>query len=110
VGQAGVGSCSYRLAPLAYSFTTNPEPTPSALLSRPAKCSWASGLASDKKVAGVVSGAGSYGPGIILDKQNSQDCRGLVALVGKVYRTVDAQYSPGDVGDLLTTPPSGVMQ
>jgi hypothetical protein len=58
----------------------------------------------DKKVAGVISGAGSYRPGIILDKQASEG-RAPVALVGKVYCKVDAQNSPIEVGDLLTTSP-----
>ncbi len=62
--------------------------------------------AYDKKVAGVVSGAGEYRPGIVLDKQDSGDSRVAVALVGKVYCKVDAQYSPIDVGDLLTTSPT----
>lgn len=60
----------------------------------------------DKKVAGVVSGAGSYRAGIVLDKQQSQENRLAVALVGKVYCKVDAQYSPIAVGDLLTTSPT----
>ena len=62
--------------------------------------------AYDTKVAGVVSGAGAYRPGIILDKQTSEADRVSVALVGKVYCRVDAQYSPIKVGDLLTTSPT----
>ena len=62
--------------------------------------------AYDKRVAGVVSGAGNYQPGIVLDKQPSQDNRQPIALVGKVYCKVDAQYSPVEVGDLLTTSPT----
>ncbi|PYP89456.1 MAG: hypothetical protein DMG65_13480 [Candidatus Angelobacter sp. Gp1-AA117] len=57
----------------------------------------------DKKVAGVVSGAGNYRPGIILDKRASEEGRAPVALVGKVYCKVDAQTGPIEVGDLLTT-------
>ncbi len=57
----------------------------------------------DKKVAGVISGAGNYKPGIVLDRQQSQGTRVPVALLGKVYCKVDAQYSPVEVGDLLTT-------
>src|SRR2546426_89924 len=41
--------------------------------------------AYDKRVAGVISGAGDYRPGMILDRQQSQDNRIAVALVGKVY-------------------------
>jgi hypothetical protein len=66
----------------------------------------------DKKVAGVISGAGGYKPGIVLDtrhrkeQQESEDDarrRMPVALVGKVYCKVDATLSAIEVGDLLTT-------
>jgi hypothetical protein len=59
--------------------------------------------AYDKKVAGVVSGAGDYRPAIVLDKQGWQASRPPIALMGKVYCKVDAQYAPIEVGDLLTT-------
>src|SRR5262245_11839796 len=59
--------------------------------------------AYDKRVAGVVSGAGNYKPGIILDKQPSQGNRSPIALLGKVYCKVDAALAPVEVGDLLTT-------
>jgi hypothetical protein len=62
--------------------------------------------AYDKKVAGVVSGAGDYKPGIILDKKESSEGRMAVALVGKVYCKVDAHYAPIEMGDLLTTSPT----
>ena len=62
--------------------------------------------AYDKKVAGVVSGAGDYRPGIILDKRQVEHSRAPVALVGKVYCRADAQYSPIETGDLLTTSPT----
>ena len=62
--------------------------------------------AYDKKVAGVVSGAGNFKPGIILGRQKSQGNALLISLVGKVYCNVDAQYSPIEVGDLLTTSPT----
>lgn len=59
----------------------------------------------DKKVAGIISGAGSYKPGIILDKKtdNVDRKRSPIALVGKVYCKVDATSSPIEIGDLLTT-------
>jgi hypothetical protein len=57
----------------------------------------------DKRVAGVISGAGDYKPGIVLDKQKSQRNRQPVALLGKVYCKVDAQYTSIEVGDMLTT-------
>jgi hypothetical protein len=59
--------------------------------------------AYDKCVAGVISGAGSYKPGIILDKHESQTKRLPVGLLGKVYCKVDAHSSPIEIGDLLTT-------
>jgi hypothetical protein len=59
--------------------------------------------AYDKRVAGVVSGAGDYKPGIVLDKQESSNTRKPIALLGKVYCKVDAEASPIEVGDLLTT-------
>jgi hypothetical protein len=62
--------------------------------------------AYDKKVAGVLSGAGGYKPGIVLDKQQSKNGRMPLALTGKVYCKADAQYSPIGVGDLLTTSPT----
>jgi hypothetical protein len=59
----------------------------------------------DKKVAGVVSGAGNYKPALILDKkENSQTKNRLpIALMGKVYCKVDARNSSIESGDLLTT-------
>jgi hypothetical protein len=60
----------------------------------------------DKKVAGVVSGAGDYRPAIVLDKQAQTGNRTSIALVGKVYCKVDANYSPIEIGDLLTTSPT----
>lgn len=60
----------------------------------------------DKRVAGVVSGAGEYKPGIVLDKQGTNSNRKPIALLGKVYCKVDAQYASIEVGDLLTTSPS----
>jgi hypothetical protein len=62
--------------------------------------------AYDKKVAGVVSGAGDLKPGLILDKQPESTNRMPIALMGKVYCKVDAQYTPVEVGDLLTTSPT----
>lgn len=41
--------------------------------------------AYDKRVAGVISGAGDYKPGIVLDKQQSQGGRMPIALLGKVF-------------------------
>jgi hypothetical protein len=63
-------------------------------------------VAYDKKVAGVVSGAGSYRCGLLLDGGRSVANRIPVALTGKVYCKVDAQYAPIAIGDLLTTSPT----
>ena len=63
-----------------------------------------SAIEYDKRVAGVISGAGGYKPGIVLDKQHvHSDRRVPIALVGKVFCKVDALYSSIEVGDLLTT-------
>jgi hypothetical protein len=59
--------------------------------------------AYDKNVAGVISGAGEYKPGIIMDRRESDHARMPVALMGKAYCKVDANYGPIEVGDLLTT-------
>jgi hypothetical protein len=70
------------------------------------------GQGYDRKVAGVISGAGQFRPGVILDRHGTSDRRGTsdkrapVALMGKVYCKVDAQYGPVEVGDLLTTSPT----
>jgi hypothetical protein len=60
----------------------------------------------DKRVAGVISGAGKYKPALILDKQESSKNRMPIALMGKVYCRVDASYGAIEVGDLLTTSPT----
>ena len=62
--------------------------------------------AYDKRVAGVVSGAGKYKPGIVLDKQETGNLRKPIALLGKVYCKVDAGYGNIEIGDLLTTSPT----
>ncbi len=66
-----------------------------------------SNTAYDRRVAGVVSGAGGYKPAVILDRQRPENCQGMerrpLALMGKVYCKVDASNAPIAVGDLLTT-------
>jgi hypothetical protein len=57
----------------------------------------------DKRVAGVISGAGHFKPGITLDRQSTMQNRVTVALLGKVYCKVDAGFGHISVGDLLTT-------
>jgi hypothetical protein len=66
---------------------------------------FASHVAYDKRVVGVVSGGGGYKPGIILDRRSSDEKRQPVALLGKVACKVDAYHGPIEVGDLLTTSP-----
>lgn len=57
----------------------------------------------DTKVAGVVSGAGGFRPGLVLDRKHPKNNRLPVALMGKVYCLADAGYSSIEVGNLLTT-------
>lgn len=64
------------------------------------------GTPYDRRVAGVLSGAGNCRPGIVLGKQRLSAERLPLALNGKVYCMVDAAYSAVDVGDLLTTSPT----
>jgi len=62
--------------------------------------------AYDRRVAGVVSGAGAYRPGIVLDRRKDDTPRPAVALMGKVYCKVDASHGPIRVGDLLVSSPT----
>jgi hypothetical protein len=63
--------------------------------------------AYDTRVAGVISGAGSYRPGIVLDRAGARGSgRQPVALMGKVYCKADATFGPIRPGDLLTTSPT----
>ncbi len=66
----------------------------------------ASSQSYDRKVAGVISGAGEFRPGVVLDRRVTDRKRAPIALVGKVYCKVDAQYGAVEVGDLLTTSPT----
>jgi hypothetical protein len=59
----------------------------------------------DKKVTGVISGAGNYKPGLILGQEETPNNRQPIALLGKVYCKADAQYGAIEVGDMLTTSP-----
>ncbi len=60
----------------------------------------------DRKVAGVVSGAGGLRPGIVLGRQIGVPGRCPLALAGKVFCHADASYGPIALGDLLTTSPT----
>jgi hypothetical protein len=57
----------------------------------------------DRKVAGVIAGAGSYQPGIILNRGPRSLEHKPVSLMGRAYCKVDAAYSAIEIGDLLTT-------
>ncbi len=57
----------------------------------------------DKKVAGVISGAGDYKPGLILGIDETEDDKMPIALMGKVFCWADADFGPIEVGDMLTT-------
>lgn len=61
------------------------------------------GTAYDRRVAGVVSGAGKFKPGLVLDQREDGCGRATVALVGKVYCKVDAAFGAIGVGDMLTS-------
>lgn len=66
-----------------------------------------SGEAYDRKVAGVIAGAGEYRPGIVLDKHAVETRnRAAISLIGKAYCKVDAGYAPIEVGDMLTSSPT----
>jgi len=63
-------------------------------------------LAYDRRVVGVISGAGSYRPALVLDRQRGGANRRPLALSGKVWCKVDADRAPIEVGDQLTTSPT----
>ena len=62
-----------------------------------------SNVAYDRKVVGVISGAGDHRPGIVLDKKATPRRRSPLSLVGKVYCKVEADGEAVEIGDLLTT-------
>lgn len=57
----------------------------------------------DTRVVGVVSGASSFKPGLIMDFKGDDEQRQPLALIGKVFCKVDATFAPIDIGDLLST-------
>jgi hypothetical protein len=59
--------------------------------------------AYDRRVVGVVAGAGDYRPGIVLDGRPLRDSRVAISLMGKAYCKVDAAAAPVEIGDLLTS-------
>ena len=60
----------------------------------------------DARVVGVLSGAGQYRPGLVLDRRPTAEAAGRrlpIALMGKVFCRMDARGAPIRPGDLLTT-------
>lgn len=57
----------------------------------------------DRKVAGVISGAGGVKPGIFLGQDGMIEGDTPVALTGRVYVRCSAENGPVEAGDLLTT-------
>lgn len=59
--------------------------------------------AYDRRVAGIVAGAGDYKPGIVLGRAESPHPTMPIALVGRAFCRVDADPAAIAIGDLLTT-------
>jgi len=58
----------------------------------------------DKRVAGIISGAGGVKPGMLMGQKDSEaDGANPVALTGRVYCWADASQGSIEPGDLLTT-------
>lgn len=57
----------------------------------------------DKRVAGIISGAGGVQPGLRLHQEGVMEGDHHVALTGRVYVKADASHGPIEPGDLLTT-------
>jgi hypothetical protein len=57
----------------------------------------------DRRVAGVICGAGGTRPGIVLGHASDGRQRRSLALAGTVYCKADAGAAPIEVGDLLTS-------
>lgn len=95
-------------ADIAEPFNVNGEaPAPGTVVvidpARPGELV-ASSTAYDRKVVGVVSGAGGVNPGLRLGQKGSiADGEHPVALTGRVYVWCDASFGAITPGDLLTT-------
>lgn len=59
--------------------------------------------AYDRRLAGIVSGAGGVNPGLSLSQQGLIEGGRHVALAGRVYAQADASAGPIKPGDLLTS-------
>lgn len=62
-----------------------------------------SNTAYDRKVAGVVSGAGDVETGLVLHQEGVLEGDTVVAIAGRVYVKAEALTGPITPGDLLTT-------
>ncbi len=63
-----------------------------------------SGKGYDRRVAGIISGAGGVNLGMLMGQEGSDaDGKNPVALTGRVYCWADASKGPIQPGDLLTT-------
>jgi hypothetical protein len=60
----------------------------------------------DRAVAGVVSGAGRLRPGLVLGEQSADGRNVPLALMGRVYCQVDADWGEIAVGTLITSSPT----
>jgi hypothetical protein len=60
----------------------------------------------DRRVGGVVAGAGRYRPAIVLDRQQDKRGRLPISCLGKAFCKVDADHGAISVGDLLATSPT----
>jgi hypothetical protein len=66
-----------------------------------------SAQAYDRRVAGVISGAGGVKPGVTMGQEGTlADGQHPVALSGRVYVWADASRGAIKPGDLLTTSPT----
>jgi len=65
-----------------------------------------SASAYDRKIVGVVAGAGDLKPGIVMGKgQHGEQPAQPIALVGRAYCKADAAFGSIELGDLLTSSP-----
>ncbi|MBN1756603.1 hypothetical protein JW877_10395 [bacterium] len=94
-------------ADLAEQFDVNDSPEPGMVViiddKNPGKLI-VSSKAYDRRVAGIVSGAGGVNPGMLMSHDGTVAAGEYpVALSGRVYCMVDAANGPIQPGDLLTT-------
>lgn len=93
--------------PIPNSRASAPEVQPGLIVSidpsSPGKLAISS-KAYDRKVAGIISGAGGIKSGMLMSQSSSvADGSHPIALTGRVYCWADASNGPINPGDLLTT-------